>query len=219
MASSFIPPAGDLPAQNPLVQGENERDDVFALMSMALAEIRDVTDRLAAGLLTVDEWVALMTNILATYHLAGWVAGSGIDDPTDADLDYLAGFLADELGYLDGFYEALRAEPDGVQLPEKYRARADQYAMATQIALWVGLGGFFDWPAYPGQRSTCRRNCRCSMQFDFIDAALGDADMYWLLDSAAENCPECIARAAGWRPFSIRRFEWLPNQITADMFA
>lgn len=216
MATTFSTP--DLPDRPAYSPGEDEDEKLAALLAMAHAEIQDLTSRLAAGQITVAEWRAEMENILATYHRAAWVLGAG-EEPDEDGLQRLAEYLAEELEYLAGFAKALADEPEGSAISERYRRRAEQYVFAMRGSYSRGATGAYDLPGYPGSRVQCGRNCLCSWRLDVLDAEAGDVDAYWLL-GVADHCATCQARADGWRPFSIRGFEWAAgNAITPDMYA
>lgn len=218
MAEFFVAP-DELSEQAPLEQGEDEQDEVFALASMAIGEIRALTDRLALGRIPTQVWADDMVDILVAYHLAAWIAGSGNSEPTDDDLERLADFIADEINFLAGFQAALEAEPEGIEIPQKYRTRGDLYGRATQVSYWSGIAfGFgINLPFFPADRTLCGRNCNCRWVIETVNQATGDYDATWLL-GISDHCPTCVARSA-LRPFQIRDGLWVPGQLTADMIA
>lgn len=209
MANRFTEPEAGLEPRPDLEQRDGEDDEIFALAEMAITEIRKATDSLASGDLSVEAWYDQMADILYAYHLAGWYVGAGTeDDPTDEQMNRLAEVVAEQLDYLDNFRNDLLNEEDESLAPT-YRNRAEMYGRATVIGYWIGRSGFFNWPAYPGYRSTCLCYCRCQMEINIIDEEKGDADMTWKLGPAEENCPECKARARDWKPFKTRDWKWV----------
>lgn len=208
MANRFDTP--DLEPRPAPAQAEGDDDDTFAIVNLAMQEIQRLTDRLATGAITVDEWDAGMQDIIATYHLTAWMLGAGTDEAPDEDtMAILSEAVAEQWEYLAGFVAALRDEPEGGPLSDRYRNRAEMYGDAIVASYWRGYGGAFRWPAYPGERSECRVYCRCSMRIDVLDLENGNADMYWSLGPAEQHCPQCPARAKDWQPFSIRGWEWV----------
>lgn len=220
MAEFFIEPEEGLTERPELEQREGEDDEIFALSEMAISEIRRNTNRLASGDISVAAWYDQMVDILAAYHLAGWYIGAGEDtDPSDEQMDMLSDILADQLEYLDGFRDALLAEPSDITLSDAYRNRADMYAHATGISLWVGrtygVYGFI-LPFVPRQASICTIFCSCAWQIDPVDEEAGDYDATWLL-GRTDHCATCQARSA-LRPLHIRGGIYDASQISAGMY-
>ena len=218
MAERFTEPEDGLEPRPEIEQREGEDDDIFALVDMAISEIRKATDSLASGGLSVEAWYDQMADILYAYHLAGWYVGQGTDDdPTDEQMDRIAAVVAEQLDYLDNFRNDLLKEDDDTLAPA-YRNRAEMYGRATVVSLWMGKAGQFRLPAYPRDGSTdCVVGCNCTWIFGDIDLEVGNMDVTWRL-GASDHCTQCQARAKAWKPFKIRGWEWEPNQVTAKLF-
>lgn len=219
MANRFTEPETGLEPRPDLEQREGEDDEIFALVEMAIAEIRTATDSLASGDLSVDAWYDQMADILYAYHLAGWYVGSGADDdPTDEQMDDLAEFMAQELEYLDNFRNDLLKEKDDILAPS-YRNRAELYGWATGVSFWRGYAGGYGirLPFYPGEKSRCQRRCLCRWAITIVDIEQGKYEATWLLGSTEDHCDECVARANGLKPLRIDKGEYDQKQVTAKM--
>lgn len=219
MADFFIEPDDGLDERPEIEQQEGEDDTVYALCSLAIAEIRGATDQLATGDISVDAWYDQMVDIIAAYLLAGWYVGTGDDtDPTDDQLDRVANVMATQVEYLDGFKADLLAEPDEQELSGAYRNRAEMYGYAVGQGIFVGMAKDYDLPAYPRDTTaTCGHRCKCRWEIIYLDEQAGDIDAFWYL-GVAEHCPECPERALDWSPFQIRGGEWVPGQVGAKHY-
>jgi len=64
-----------------------------------------------------------------------------------------------------------------------------------------------DLPAYPGDGSTiCGVSCACGWRLKQVfddDGNPAGWEAYWEIDSAAENCPDCIQRSIEWNPLRL----------------
>lgn len=193
---------------------ENEDADIFALVKMAIGEIRKVTDDLANGDVSVDDWHNVMEDILYAYHLAGWYVGAGIDaDPDEEQLDRLAGVVAEQLEYLEGFKADLLNDDDDV-MSMASRNRAEMYGRSVTQSVWRGRLHYLELPFYPTERCICRTNCTCGWLIEVVD---GGYDATWKL-SSVDHCDTCKERAK-LKPLKIRNGEYDRGQITSKMYA
>lgn len=198
----------------------DEDDAPYAdVVALATDEIVALTDRLAAGAITVAEWDDAMRDILATFHMTAFMVGKD-GDMDDDDIAAIAEALAEQFDYLDGFLKALDDEPDGSELANRYRHRAEMYGAAIGASYWRGYGSRWfglELPFYPLDRVTCATNCRCGWVIEAIDAEAGDYDATWRR-KATDSCDTCKERAK-LRPLRIRGGEYDREQITAGMYA
>lgn len=216
MATRFDTP--DLEPRKPPAQSEGDDDETFAVIELAMLEVQALTDRLATGAITVDEWRDEMADVLTTYHLVAWMIGAGTEDaPADTDLDGLATALAEQLDYLEGFYEALKELPEGSELGEKQRNRAEMYAIALKGSVSRGRTSGIELPFFPTQYSDCRIWCCCSWVIRDVDPENGDYDAVWRL-GPCNHCPQCPERALRLNPLRVRNGKYDRSQITKAMY-
>lgn len=212
MGNRFTEPDEGLEPRPDLEPREGEDDEIFALVEMAMTEIRKATDSLASGNLTVKAWHEQMVDILCAYHLAGWYI-SNEDDPDDEQMGILANAVADQLDYLAGFRDELKDEADDT-LSMAYRNRAEMYGRAVKISYWIGVTGGIELPFYPCERCICHTNCGCGWQ---IEAVEGGWDATWRL-GATDHCDTCKERAK-LKPLRIRDGQYDRKQVTNGMYA
>lgn len=213
MAKRFTEPEDGLEPRPDLEQRDGEDDEIFALVEMAIAEIRKATDSLATGGLSVEAWYDQMADILYAYHLAGWYVGSGAeDDPTDEQMERLAGVVAEQLDYLDNFRNDLLKEKDDI-LAQTYRNRAEMYGRATVIGYWIGRTYGIELPFWPSYRTLCTVYCSCSWSIEAVEN--GGFDATWVLGKT-DHCDTCIERAK-LKPLHIREGKYDRKQVKAKM--
>ena len=102
-------------------------------------------------------------------------------------------------GYLKGFMEQIA---NGNLSELQIASRANLYINSANEALWKAITRDMpDLPAYPGDGSTqCLTNCRCEWRIEPVE---GGYNCYWVVDHAAENCPDCLQRGVDWNPIFI----------------
>lgn len=215
MANRFTEPDEGLEPRPEIEQREGEDDDIFALVEMAIGEIRTATDSLASGSLSVEAWYDQMADILYAYHLAGWYVGQGTaDDPTDEQMDRIAAVVAEQLDYLDNFRDDLLKEKDDILAPA-YRNRAEMYGRATGIGFWIGRTYGIELPFWPAYKTLCTVYCACAWSIEAVED--GGYDATWLL-GATDHCDTCKERAK-LKPLHIREGKYDRKQVTAKMIA
>lgn len=212
MPERFTAPDDGIDSRPDLEQREGDDDEIFALIELAIAEIRAATDKLASGEITVSAWHELMVDILLSYQLAGWYV-SNEDDPDDDQMNILAEKVADQLDYLTNFKGDLFKEDDDI-LSMGYRNRAEMYGWATRIGYWIGKTGGIELPFYPCERSLCATNCCCRWQLEAVD---GGWDATWQL-GPTDHCETCKERSS-LKPLRIRDGKYDRSQVTAKMSA
>lgn len=212
MAKRFTAPADGLEERPVLEQRDGDEDGVFALCAMAITEIRKATDNLADGSISVATWHELMTDIIVTYHLAGWYIGNE-DDPDDDVMDMIAEKIADQLDYLDNFRADLEAVKEDT-LAAMYRNRAEMYGWAARIGFWIGQTHGIELPFYPAERSICKIFCACAWVIAAVD---GGFDATWRLGET-DHCGTCVERAK-LKPLRIREGKYDRSQVTKKMYA
>jgi len=164
----------------------------------------ELARRLAQGDLTVDSWQRMMRTDVKDSFISQYVLGhGGRGSMTQADWGRVGAMVKEQYRYLDGF---ARAMADGELTEAQIANRAGMYhGSSTQAyerasALASGVPSL---PAYPGDGSTqCHSNCRCHWDVRETDTGW---DAYWIMDAAAENCPDCIRRSQEWAPYEVTR--------------
>ena len=172
-----------------------------SLLTKLSTAIKDLTTQLEAGSIPVEDWQAGMQELLATYHLAAYMAGIDSAELNQAAVDAIQPTLADQLGYLDNFALVIKSASE---FDPAFYSRADMYAGSIVTEYWEGKVGNLPLPAMPGQGTQCLSNCRCSWRIEPVDEANGDFDAYWELEEGADHCQTCDQRHDDWYPVQIR---------------
>lgn len=170
------------------------------LIQSLLDAIGEWWSDLAAGDLTVNEWVNQMRDALAEYHLAGFMAGNASEDVSDKALSVVADQLGVQLDYLNGFKVELQS---AAEFAAGAQARAESYAPAIKVPYWTGKTKVLPLPAMPAQGTQCLNNCGCLWRVVTLDEAAGNYDAYWERHKD-DSCQTCIQREADWSPVRIR---------------
>lgn len=159
-----------------------------------------LAQRLIQGDISLGDWQRLMRADVKDSFISQYVLGhGGRGSMTQADWGRLGAMIKEQYRYLDGFAAAIG---DGQLTEAQIAARAQMYHGSSTQAFERGSVlsmGAPDLPAYPGDGSTqCLSNCRCHWD---VRKTVEGWDAYWILDSGAENCPDCLERAATWTPW------------------
>lgn len=175
----------------------------------AITEIDRLSDMLASGEITADEWYNLMGEAIAKASGKAFTAGKG-ERPTDAELGAVARFVNEQLAFLENF----KTDIDSTGWLDKYRSRAQMYATATTTPFSLGdvvrqAGRVLALPSMPAEGTICHTNCGCRWDIETIDADNVDYDATWKLGKD-DNCQTCIQRAMDWSPVRIRGGNLLP---------
>lgn len=149
-----------------------------------------LSDDLASGALTPDDWHAAMQRELRVIHSAyAQVGGGSLNEQR----------IQAQLDFLRQWYEGL--DPDNLDAAA-IRRRARMYLDAAKSSLQEGAAQAMGLrlPCYPGELSECQVNCKCSWAIQTVENGF---DAYWRL-RPAEHCPQCQQRAITWNPLRIR---------------
>lgn len=196
----------------------DEDDPSMPIIALAVEEMRAITDDLASGETDVNTWYDQMLAAIVSYHLAAFMAGADVTEISSMHMDMLADVVANQELYLDGFRDALAAEPEGSALSDAYRHRADQYAWATGASYSRGETVDWDLPAYPKDGQTdCRVFCCCRWTIDLYDEDNGNVNATWKL-GPCNHCDQCPQRAIDWSPLRIRNGRWDVRQLNSSQF-
>ncbi len=202
-----------------------ERQRYAELLREAFARhLRNLTERVRNGDLTVIEWQLTMRDELRQMYVQMTFAGAGGKRTgiTQADLDRLDSMLAEQYQYLDAFARQMQAAWDNPADPfwGKASDRTSMYAMSSYQAFWAQAVPV-ELPAYPGDGSTfCLTKCQCRWRIEYqwrrrflrrpvVEAVLAT----WEL-GAAEHCDDCVARSQTWNPLRIAvSSDFVPDEL------
>lgn len=191
---------------------EDEGLEVDAVLLIALRDslaeaLRDdaaeLAQKLAAGDLTVQEWVLAMRNLLEQAYLEQYALGKGgTNNLFAADLATLGLMLDAQYRYLQNFAEKVAA---GELSAEQTAARAQLYMSSSTQAFERGNGaarGLPVLPQYPGDgRTQCRTNCKCNWRIvEYEDRW----ECFWELNPA-EHCKDCVENSRRWKPLVLAK--------------
>jgi hypothetical protein len=171
------------------------------LLSELLGSVADHNAAIAAGRISVDDWALLVARDLLAGHYAGYMVGRGTKDigTSKATIDEI---VQGQLDYLNKFADQLRAEG----WRDAFGARAALYIGNVKGTFWRGRSFGIDLGFWPGDGgSPCLGNCRCVLEYDWIDEENLDVDIYWKL-GAEQHCSVCPDRAAN-SPYKFREGE------------
>lgn len=191
------------PMQNP----NDRRRYANALRLASEKRIEDMTQQLANGTLSLQDWQIAMRDELRRSALEQYVTGKGGDPANINQTDYLAlgPELKSQYKYLGNFAAAIdKASKDGKPLDFAVQ-RAKLYARSTQAIYWKSEIPV-QLPQYPRDGSTaCRGNCKCRLrtqrEYDADGKAI--AVLVWWQLSPAEHCEDCLALARSWNPLRL----------------
>lgn len=158
-------------------------------------EVDRLIEQLAAGIITVDDWVEAMENLIALYHSSAYSAGTGGVALTDLAKDRLADKVVEQSEYLNNFAKTIRETLSRNIPPEEipwahWRARAQLYVPSVNDDYWAGQTEGLPLPAQPGDgNSSCKTRCLCEWKIITIDPSKGDYDAYWVMGKPkTEHC-------------------------------
>jgi hypothetical protein len=177
------------------------RDDFVTSRKEAVA---DLADQLAAGDLTVQDWLRAMRAEVQAANLGEFVFGrGGVNAMAADDIDAVSRAVEGQFAYLQRFAEQLA---NGDLTAAQVAARAQLYAAAARQAFERGRAAAFGnppLPTYPTVGSECRANCRCEWSIRETDTAW---ECTWVLDtSGTDNCETCRERAREYAPLVIAK--------------
>jgi hypothetical protein len=175
-----------------------------SLLEKLSGSIKDLMGQLESGSIQIEDWQAGMQELLATYHLAAYMAGIDSETLNQAAIDAILPELANQFGYLDNFRMVIES---AAEFDPAFYSRADMYAGSIVTEYWEGATQDLPLPAQPGQGTQCLSNCRCGWRIEEVDAANGDFDAYWELEESTEDhCQTCQQRHDDWYPVQIRNW-------------
>lgn len=160
----------------------------------------ELSDGINAGILDPVTWHNELVELLRVGYTAAYIDAAGRETLTPFEQRQIARQVAGQVEYLNGFLDQIEA--DGWN--EGMRARVHMYTNSARQGYALGQAGGLDLPQLPGDgRTRCLTNCKCSIRVRWLDQAVGDADVYWVL-GAAEHCSDCKRLARTWRPLRMR---------------
>lgn len=173
-------------------------------------QIGALMDALAAGEFGAPAWLAAMEPLLARYHLAAFMAASGLAE-LPAEMSALVGNIVEvQLDFLRNFGRVMEATAaaDAPAKMAQWTARANLYAKAIKTSFAEGdvvrqVGRVLPLPAMPAQGTQCGPNCLCGWRVVTMDEAAGDYDAFWRRH-AQDSCQTCVQREQEWSPVRIR---------------
>lgn len=208
----------DLAVQQALMKRHLDAIDVeFRQNADALSE-RFSKDEISPG-----EFRSQMLKEIRFALYSGAAAGAGgVGKMTGADVARVDTATRDQAIYLDRWMRQVERTPNSEQRQGAIQNRARQYGSVARVI----AEETFDhnvmraFPNYPDQlrprRNTqCRGNCRCSLEWQVIDAKAGDADIFYRL-AVSEHCQTCLLRSMAFSPLMIRGFEFInmPSDVS-----
>ena len=165
-------------------------------------DIDDLTERLATGRVSIQDWTTDMRNhVRNTFDAQYMLSKGGRNAMAQADLDTLSEVINEQHRYLQDFAQEIQS---GQLSIGQINQRSKLYIEAATSAHERGKASSFDiqLPEYPADgNQICGSNCRCRWE---ILEVKGGHDAYWLLNIAAEHCDSCRENAAKWKPLRLR---------------
>jgi len=110
-----------------------------------------------------------------------------------------------EYVYLEGFLSDIPTMNEA----EAQRRAALYLNAAAQTGSIIAAIELPTLPVYPGSyQLACNGFCRCHLRVEALDGE-GNWDVWWVVDTEAEHCSDCVALSAEWSPLRIRNGEIL----------
>lgn len=203
-------------------------DDLEPYLNAFQVDIAALMGELESGTITPPAWRARFGELLATYILVGYFAGSanntgpripgatgGTRPGAAADLQgepraWVGDWLGRQLDYLNNWLDAIKTNYSaGGEYVPGWTARGQMYAASVVAPYWYGETQGLPLPALPGDGSSaCGQLDACGWIINWIDRAKGDADCVWKLNYTrvvlTEHCQQCKERAVKWNPLQVR---------------
>jgi hypothetical protein len=165
------------------------------------AVLRDLTQRMAAGDLTVQQWERATRDLVRDTHAGQYVYGRGGLNAMTADDWATVNALADEqAGYLRSFAQDVAA---GRLSDRQVAARSNLYLASSRQAYERGRAAAWnvDLPTYPGQGTICKAACKCA--WSLVDT--GETIEATWVRHADDSCSTCLQRASAYAPLVIAK--------------
>lgn len=165
--------------------------------------IAGLAGKLADKSLTVQAWEKQMRAAVKDATAAQYMFGRGGQNAmAAADWGRVGRMTRDGYTYLRAFAQDIA---DGKLSEAQIAARAALYLSSTTNAYERGRAAAFaiSLPVYPCDGGTqCKANCKCNWEITETET---EYKAVWKLNSAAENCDGCKARAATYDPFVVKK--------------
>ena len=176
------------------------RDD-FA--DTARVNVGGLASKLADQSLTVQAWESAMRVAVKEAIGAQYVYGrGGVNAMQAADWGRAGAMTREAYGYLRAFAESIAA---GDLTEKQIAARSALYLNSTVNAYERGRAASFGLtlPVYPADGGTsCMSNCRC--RWDITETST-EYRATWTLNTSAEHCDDCEARATKYSPYTVKK--------------
>jgi len=191
-------------------------ETAYKLVELRREAYKKAASELAAklwnGEIDIAEWRRQMQQEIKDLHVTSLVIARGGDRSavTFSEWGRLGWYIRDQYAYLNRYQKALEDSAQASLLglvnfkSEKYIAhRSGLYGNNARATFWRGVT-YGLLPQVPGDGQTaCRMNCACRL--DIRSAETPDAvHVFWIINPAVENCPDCITLAATWTPYVLQ---------------
>lgn len=193
---------------DPLRNTDDQRRYANALRLASEKRMEALSQRLADGEITLQDWQLAMREELRRTALEQFVVGKGGAMPETLNpADYLAlgPALRQQYKYLARFATAIDAASQQGKSLQFVVQRSKLYARSSQAVFWQSAIPV-TLPQYPRDGGTaCKSNCKCRLRHQYENDADGNPVavlVYWKL-SAAEHCEDCLALARSWNPLRV----------------
>lgn len=182
--------------------------DLARVIERAISQVNGLSEQIAAGDLTPDQWQREMERLIARYFQTAAMAGLGAED-----ISLLDPAISRMVDIQNDYLENFKADIDAGGWLGAFAARAQMYASAVKQSYWLGdmvkrVGRVIPLPAMPSEGTQCLSNCKCAWRIETVNAERGDYDAYWQRH-ASDSCQTCIERELQWNPVRIRNGELL----------
>jgi hypothetical protein len=140
-----------------------------------------------------------MRRTLQSLHTEAALIGAGGSISSDQRA-FVADVIQQDLGYMDGFMDALPRLSRAAALNRCNSYVATLRSTINELAVY----NLPPLPMYPqDERLQCGRHCKCMWDIRPLFGA-GNWDLYWRMNVVAEHCPDCRRFAARYSPLQIR---------------
>ena len=173
---------------------EEAKERYLALMHLYLA-----------GDISLDEFDELMRVDLRDYYIRIVLIAREGGELTEQDRRDIAGYLAIEYAFLDGFISDLREsrdDPDFVLSDQMALWRIGLYSLAWQVLSRFSLPRTVvpRLPVSPG--IDCKGGSACGCRWEWEQFG-NELHFYWIIDPLKENCELCLTWESMYNPYVI----------------
>jgi hypothetical protein len=165
------------------------------------AVLRDLTQRMATGDLTVQQWERESRDAIRDTHAVQYTFGrGGLNAMTPDDWQAVNRLADQQAAYLRRF---ARDAASGTLSEAQIEARANLYLAASRQAYERGRAAAWnvDLPTYPGQGTICKAACKCA--WSLVDT--GETIEATWMRHADDSCGTCLQRASAYAPLVIAK--------------